>query len=345
MDISYFQKINNNFNAETKQESELFLLNRYVEDCFSDTIDYHKVKRNGEDYELLIIKDTDGNTFKKKIKCRPSQPFNLGDYIVWNGQTWLVTLLDPDDKTYSSGYMYLCSLLLRWQNEKGEIVERFGFAEDFTKYSSGEKGNSVITTGDYQYGITIPVDNETKPLIRGKRFAIDFEGNYPPDVYELTNRKIFLNDYTSFNRGGVMVWTLSYDAFNKEKDKLVNMSDDSQIWICDYISPTDPVEPDDGKSDILCDITGKSYEIKIGKSREYTAALHHSNGDLITDITGIWNIEGDSSDRIQIETTDNKVTVSIPDDDSLIGTRLMLIYTLPSGEKYNTTLKVIGIWG
>ena len=137
MDISYFQKINNTYGSKSKQEVDLYLLNKYVDDRFADTIDYHVVKRNGEPFELLIIKDTDNNTFKKKIKSKHSTPFNLGDYIEWNNQIWLVTLLDSNDKTYHSGYMYLCTVPLRWQNVKGEIVERWAYSEDFTKYSSG----------------------------------------------------------------------------------------------------------------------------------------------------------------------------------------------------------------
>lgn len=46
----------------------------------------------------MIIKDTDGNTFKKKIKSRHGEKFNLGDYVIWNNQYWLITLLDPDEK-------------------------------------------------------------------------------------------------------------------------------------------------------------------------------------------------------------------------------------------------------
>ena len=84
MDISYFQKINNTYGSKNKQEVDLYLLNRHVDDRFADTIDYHVVKRNGEPFELLIIKDTDNNTFKKKIKSKHSTPFNLGDYMLVN---------------------------------------------------------------------------------------------------------------------------------------------------------------------------------------------------------------------------------------------------------------------
>ena len=139
MDMSYFQKINNDYKSKSRQETDLYLLNRHIDNCFADSIDYHVVKRNGEPFELLIIRDTDGNTYKKKIKSKNSDPFNLGDYIEWNGQTWIVVLLDSDDKTYHSGYMYQCTILLRWQNSKGEIVERHAFSEEIGRASCRER--------------------------------------------------------------------------------------------------------------------------------------------------------------------------------------------------------------
>ena len=223
MDISYFQKINNTYNAKSKQEVDLYLLNKHIDDHFADTIDYHVVKRNGEPFELLIIKATDGNTFKKKIKSKHSAPFNLGDYIEWNNQIWLVTLLDPNEKTYHSGYMYLCTVPLRWQNSEGKIIERFAYSEDFTKYSSGTTGNNTITIGDNQYGLTIPIDSETRKLKRDMRFPIDFDDAEQPDVYNLTNRKVNLNNNEYFGRGGIMVVTMSFGAFNATNDKKVTL--------------------------------------------------------------------------------------------------------------------------
>ena len=61
MNLDYFRMINNTYKSKSKQETDLYLLNRHIDDCFADTIDYHIVKRNGEPFELLIIKDTDGD--------------------------------------------------------------------------------------------------------------------------------------------------------------------------------------------------------------------------------------------------------------------------------------------
>lgn len=296
MDISYFQKINNTYGSKSKQEVDLYLLNKHVDDRFADTIDYHVVKRNGEPFELLIIKDTDNNTFKKKIKSKHSTPFNLGDYIEWNNQIWLVTLLDSNDKTYHSGYMYLCTVPLRWQNAKGEIVERWAYSEDFTKYSSGISSNNTTTVGDNQYGLTLPIDEETKTLKRDMRFPIDFDDAEEPEIYKLTNRKVMLNNNSYFDRGGTMIATMSFNELNKSTDKRVAMSDGREVWICNYTEPTTPEEDD--KTTILSgDITGTisgNKNLKVGFSRAYTASLIDEDGNTVEWSDEFsWNIVND----------------------------------------------------
>lgn len=299
MDISYFQKINNTFGAKSKQEVDLYLLNRHVDEHFADTIDYHVVKKNGEPFELLIIKDTDGNTFKKKIKSKHSTSFNLGDYIEWNGQIWLVTLLDPNEKTYHSGYMYLCTVPLRWQNSEGEIVERYAYSEDFTKYSSGITGNATVTVGDNQYGLTLPIDNETRKLHRDMRFPIDFDDAEQPDVYELTNRKVNLNNNEYFGRGGTMIVTMSYDAYNATNDKRVAMENGHEVWICDYIDPTIPSTPEENPDEttVLTDnvkatISGNK-NLKVGYARTYTATFTDAEDNVVDDVDFSWNVVSD----------------------------------------------------
>lgn len=310
MDYSYFQKINNMYDSKSRQETDLYLLNRHVDRHFDNTIDYHEVKRNGQPFELMIIKDTDSNTYKKKIKSRHSQPFNLGDYIEWNGQHWLVTLLDTDDKTYHSGYMYQCSILLRWQNSAGDIVERWAYSEDFTKYSSGETGNSTITLGDYQYGLTLPVDDETKVIKRGKRFPIDLEGVEPPDIYKLTNRKILLNDATSFNRGGTLVWTLTFDEFNQETDKKVQKCDGTYVWIADYYH---------------CEPCKKTQQTSVLFKIEYVGLPMVRCGNALKTFTGIisnnkdymegyWSIDCPFVDKITIIETGNQIQIGLSDE-------------------------------
>ena len=321
MNISYFQKINNTYKSKSRQETDLYLLNRHVDECFADTVDYHVVKRNGEPFELLIIKDTDNNTFKKKIKSRPSDKFNLGDYIEWNNQIWLVTLVDTDDKTYHSGYMYLCTVPLRWQNSEGKIIERYVYAEDFTKYSNGVTGNNTITIGDNQYGLTLPVDSETKKLKRDMRFPLDFDDSEQPDIYKLTNRKVKLSDNQYFGRGGTMVVTMSFDAFNTNEDKKVVMENGQEVWICNYNNsasplPLTPSEPNE-TTDLRCVISGNT-NLKNGYRRTYTVTFTDTDENAVDwkNVDYKWKVVSDFDVKQTI--ADNKITVSV-NDENLIG--------------------------
>lgn len=349
MDLSYFQKINNTYQSQSRQETDLYLLNRHVDECFADTIDYHVVKRNGEPFELLIIKDTDGNTFKKKIKSKHSTPFNLGDYIEWEGQIWLVTLVDPNEKTYHSGYMYLCTVPLRWQNSDGEIVERYAYSEDFTKYSSGTTGNNTITIGDNQYGLTLPIDSETRKLKRDMRFPIDFEDVEQPDIYELTNRKVILNNNEYFGRGGIMIVTMSYDAFNKDTDKRVLMENGNEVWICNYNeinsdnpstpTPSDPSENPNETTDLRAKIKG-GETLRCGIQRTYTAQFTDVDGNAVDDVNFSWNVISDFA--VEQSINDNKISLKV-DDDSLIDESFILQILVDKSVITELEITVIGI--
>ena len=352
MDISYFQKINNTYKSKSKQETDLYLLNRHVDECFADTIDYHVVKRNGEPFELLIIKDTDGNTFKKKIKSKNSDPFNLGDYIEWNNQIWLVTLLDTDDKTYHSGYMYLCTVPLRWQNSEGKIIERFAYSEDFTKYSNGTIGNNTITIGDNQYGLTFPIDSETKKLTRDMRFPIDFEDAEKPDIYKLTNRKVNLNNNEYFGRGGTMILTMSYDAFNADEDKRVVMDNGKEVWICNYIPITTPTPPQPSTPDETTDLWNMkidcpNIEIKpTGYPKTLTATLYNTKtGEIIPDIIYEWNVQSSISEYLSYTINENILKLSLSKEYSSFGDDIFITCNSKyTGQTYTIKLITKGVF-
>lgn len=330
MDINYFMKIQNAYGTKNKREKELAEINREVSKHFKDTVDTETVLINGIPRSLMIIKDTDGNTFKKKIKSRHDDKFNIGDYVNWNGQHWLVTLIDTDEKTWNRGYMYLCTVPLRWQNPDGKIIERWAYSEDYTKYSSGIKGNNSLMLADNQYGLTLPIDSETKKLHRDLRFPIDFDDAEIPDIYKLTNRKVSLNNNEYFNRGGTMILTLSYDAFNSNKDKLVTLNDGSQVWICDYHSPAPSDQSSNPeKNPILCKIECSSPTVKIGsRFKSFKGIVTDSTGNPL-DKVGYFSIISDFSEKITLDTsTINQAKIKIADDhNDLSGKSFDLIFT------------------
>ena len=330
MNIKYYMKIQNAYGTKNRREKELNKVNHEMSKHFDDTFGTIDVLLNGVPTQLMIIKDTDNNTFKKKIKSVHGEKFNLGDYVEWNNQKWLVTLVDTDERTWNRGYMYLCTVPLRWQNSEGKIIERYVYSEDFTKYSNGVTGNSTITIGDNQYGLTLPVDNETKKLKRDMRFPIDFDDSEQPDIYKLTNRKVKLNDNQYFGRGGTMIVTMSFDVFNPSDDKKITMEDGQEVWICNYnnshtpLPPTPPV-PDE-TTDLSASILGNT-NLRNSYERTYTANFADIDGSTIDwqKVDYHWNIIADFDVKQTI--INNQMTVSVNDENLIGNTFLVQVIT------------------
>ena len=340
MDINYFKKIQNAYGTKSRREKELVKINHEMSKHFEDTFDTEEVLLNDIPTQLMIIKDTDGNTFKKKIKSVHGNKFNLGDYVKWNNQMWLITLVDVDEKTWNRGYMYLCTVPLRWQNLEGKIIERWVYAEDFTKYSNGVTGNNTITVGDNQYGLTLPVDEETKRLKRDMRFPMDFDDSEQPDIYKLTNRKVKLSDNQYFGRGGIMVVTMSFDAFNPNDDKKVTMENGQEVWICNYNNshtplPPTPSEPNE-TTDLRCVISGNT-NLKNGYRRTYTVIFTDTDENAVDwkNVDYKWKVISDFD--VKQTFIDNKITVSVNDENLIGGSFLVQIVV---GESVLSEVKV-----
>lgn len=341
LNIEYYMKLQNAYSTKNKREKELVKVNRNANKHFDDTFDTQDVLVNEIPMQLMIVKDTDGNTYKKKIKSRHEDIIKLGDYVKWNNQIWMITLLDSDDKAWNRGYMYLCEILLRWQDDNGNIIERWGYSEDYTKYSMGESGNSTITVGDYQYGITLPVDEYTKKLTRENRFVVDFEGNYPPDTYRLTGKKGFISDYRYFDKGGVFTITLSYEQFNKVTDKLVKLENNTEVWICDYKTPSTstlpPSEPANPTTSVI--ITGGDT-LRYGRSKTWTVTFTDSTGTEITPLNFTWNVKSDF--KITQNISDNKIQLKCTDDRAIDCMFTLQVLDNESNILSETTIAIVG---
>ena len=169
--------------------------------------------------------------------------------------------------------------------------------------------------GDNQYGLTLPIDSETKKLKRDLRFAIDLDDVEEPDIYKLSNRKVNLNNNMYFDRGSTMVLTLSYDAFNRTKDKHVLREDGSQVWICDYHSPTPSPEPPapDETTDLSAVISGGTI-LRCGRAKSWTVTFLDQNGNEIADQSFQWKVDSDydikqvvDGQRIQLKVDDEQL--------------------------------------
>jgi hypothetical protein len=311
INLDYFKKINNAYSSSSKNETDLFVMNRHFDRNFDGSVAHRHVLKNGKPYEVLILRDTEKQTKSKRIRTKNSTPFTLGDYIEWDNQMWLVTRVDTDKKAHISGLMTLCEYQLSWQNRLGNIVQRWCTTDDFTRYASGVSGNRNIQVGDKQFGLTFPVDDETKLLKRDRRFAIDFDGVVPPDVYRLTNRKVYLDDYRYFGGGALTTITVSFDMFSKERDKLVALEDGSDVWICDYHErPLDEEDVEVERLDISAKINGRK-DLLIGSTRTYSPTFTDNNGSKIEYVGHTWEVLCDFIEDIDIKLNNDGLKLTV----------------------------------
>lgn len=283
---------------------------------------------SSEGYDIIIngiivrcLVQTSSNPLRelndiRKIHCPINTDVKRGYYVKYDNSVWIIDTNVVDvDGAYLSTRMSRCQYKLRWQNGNGQIIERWAYASDQTKYSSGEKGDSTITIGDNQYGLLVPIDTETKQLKRDMRFSFDFDDAEEPDIYNLTNRKVILSE-------GTILLTFAFGAFNKNRDYRVTLEDGSQAWICDYHTPTPSQIPDE-TTDLSVLITG-GKALRCGRAKTWTAIVKDKSGNEIDNCSLDWSIT--SNFNISCTDHDNKIQLRI-DDDSLIGESFLLSVT------------------
>lgn len=269
----------------------------------------------------------------RKIHCPITSDVRRGYYVKYENSVWIIdTNVVNVDGAYLSTRMSRCQYLLIWQNQNGDIIEKWGYSSDQTKYSGGEAGNNTITIGDNQYGLLLPIDDDTKLLKRGMRFAVDFDDAEEPDIYRLTNRKVKLNDETHNNRGGTMIIALTFDFLNKDIDKRVKLDDGREVWVCGYVDtdtiPSTPPQNPDETADLMAVITGSS-NLRIGYERTYTATITDADGNAVQwDNSYSWNIISDFD--VEPTITNNKMELLVDDEDYVDS--LILLQIIHNGQ-------------
>lgn len=305
IDIDYYLKIQNAYGTSSAKEVKRHSIKKALNRDFGKTLDMYTVTIDGEKQDLTIIRTNDLTI--KKIKSRPDEHFLIGQIVEWMDSYWIITEVDSADDIITYGKMTECNYVLHWQDDAGRIISKHAYVEDYTKYSNGETGNSTITVGDNQYGVIVPIDDDTRSLKRGTRMAFDFEDAKQPDIYSLTNRKVALSNYGEIGKGGTILFTFSFASFNSTIDKLVQLDDGSSVWICGYKE-----EKHDG---IHVSIIGDPY-INYMRKKTWTVSFESAEHDDFS-----WKIL--SKYPVASIISDNQITVTV-EDESLIGEDLTL---------------------
>lgn len=290
-----------------------------ISDHIINSLSYKEVVINDDITQNLeiVAADTD---IKKRFTTMPNETVNLGDVVLWNNMHWLVTSVDFDDEIVRRGLIEQCNRKIKWQNiHTLEIIERWCIA---TKpYASNVDSNNIVSTSNREYKIKLPYDDETKIVDLGRRFMLEIiDGN--PRTYKMISTDSLTNRFEDMNDNiGFIVWNL-------EQDQSGETDDNTELMICNYVDPVTPPTPPSPSQSMTCKITGNS-NIKCGYSRTYTPMFYDVGGSVIEGIVAYWTLDkpvGHES-YYTVSYTDNKIKISVSDNECIIGDMLTLHLT------------------
>lgn len=195
---------------------------KWINTKLPESLSYHTAIIDGEERQCAIISTT--KFAEKKIIAMPGESLICGTYVEWMDNVWLITEANAPDEVYKSGLMTQCNYVLRWVNDRGEIVSRWVSVVDGTKYLTGEYYQPNMTVGDARLQLTMPRDEETVLINRNARFIIDDPDATEPQTFELS--KINRTGKV-FNGHGIFVHMMTENGFNPKTDS-------KELMIADY---------------------------------------------------------------------------------------------------------------
>ena len=286
--MGYWETYNNrlNVNGNTNRERHINHLKDVISRKSVDNPSYKDILLNGVETQLIINSGT--QPYYKEFQSLPDQQINIGDYIEWANSHWIVTTCDSDDEIYRDGKLEECNYLLKWQNELGEIIERWSIIKSASKYNDGTTSNDVLSLGSDQLSIIIPLDEEAIKLKKsmGKKFFID-SNKKDPTTYELTGTG---NVPDTYNGHGITSWIVKECAYTATEDDL-------KYGVCNYKSVDNTTEENPDETTVLTDdvkatISGNK-NLKVGYARTYTATFTDSDGNAVDDVDFSWSVVSD----------------------------------------------------
>lgn len=262
---------------------------------------------NGQ-YQPLVI-NTGTQPYYKEYETLPGDIIHPGDIIRWEDLNtithWLVKTADYDTEMYIDGKLEQCNWLLRWQNENGQIIERWVVKSNASSYNSGIEGDSVMKLGYDQALVLIPLDSETIKLRRGKRFFID-NNEQKPVPFTITRP-----DTVSFVYEGY-----GYLNMIMSEDQVINGKDNIELQICDYRPPYDFDKPVAKKTSHI--MSSDNILVNGSKHGLLLKAIFFDEDDRDDEAKPIWNLVGDASEFVEMtKLEDGSITLYCDNNDAI----------------------------
>ena len=250
--------------------------------------------------KVLITSNGSGNSFnEKKITMKPNEHIHLGDYVLWDNTTWILTEKNDDCEISDSGIIEKCSVILRFQNSNGDIIDYPVVRNVDTGSDTRQSTYADIIRGNFL--LYIPYTTETSSLCVNQRFMLWNQGSVP-EVCKIIGIKPVLMNINPLMTG-YLILTMEKDVYNPNTDNI-------DMMLADYFQPEETI----GETLTLsCD---KPEIIIGGTARKITSNKDNCTWELIT-VEGI-------DDQFLVEYSGFDCFVSCKENYDLLGQTVIL---------------------
>ena len=307
------------------------IINTAKDDIAKNLYDHPNLRNvtiGGKCRKLVIVsKDRTGNSLKdaKQILSLPGEKFDVGEYVEFSDQTWLIHQADVDDEIYVDGQMTLCPNILKFQDVTGKIHSYPYFVDNPLPHLNTGK---TIATSSTTRKIKLPFDELTRDFFIDKRFMGEvFAGK--PQCWKVV-------DIDSQSSRGLLVVTLEKDEFNKDNDN-------KELGICNYFETPTPAP----SSDTVKIIYSGKPELRVGGNyKDFYAKHYDENGNELLDVNSTWSVEIHPlfDENIISQIDGNKISLKVEDVSGIIGQAISLTATGDNDTITQITIVVVPLF-
>lgn len=324
-------KARTNMSGETYKDREINQLKRFINDKFLKSPSYHLAYISGvEEPRGFHIYDENAinkNPNKKRILSRPNETFNVGQYVVWEDNDWLITNIDCDSTVQTKGIMQKCNNQISLYIN--DVLHKIPCCVDSTRIR-------LLNTDSNKY-LEVP-STDVFIRIANNELTQNIKRN---DIYKIGEQNYRVSDISDILEPGLLIlkiaWVAEKQDLAKYKIKILNgdisISQSQQLFLNVEIYKDDEILP----SPLPYSFISSNENIAIvGENNELQIL------DLgVVDITVMLDDDNTVSDTIQIEIIEdeqNNIVLKIIGESSIVkGYSEQYVV-----EKYNNGIKVDG---
>lgn len=165
-------------------------------------------------------------THQRQMLCHVGD-IKAGMYI-FDGHNYWLTIGLPDDVygVYEKIVCLLCEYKMKWQNDDGDIIERWCVATSASKYNIGQNVGNYYTTTSNNFTLIFAEDAEVDKLYDKRVFLANYDRSRK--VYRIARDDDILYQYGI--KGSCCSFIAGKDEFNAK-------TDNDDLELCDYFEP------------------------------------------------------------------------------------------------------------